>query len=140
MPICHLTTSLLGSLDPDAQAAKATEVFGLPKDQEPTEEQLGQVEGTLMAAALKPFHDPKLRDLLLNLKRSHEQVIDEITQDELLQAGYDAQARRGPGARSRTSKSSSSNTRTNLRPSRSSTAGRTGQGCDSGRSKTSPPP
>ena len=41
---------------------------------------------------MKPFHDPKLRDLLLNLKRSHEQVIDEITQDELLQAGYDAHA------------------------------------------------
>ena len=41
---------------------------------------------------MKPFHDPKLRDLLLNLKRSHEQVIDEITQDELLQAGFDAHA------------------------------------------------
>jgi type I restriction enzyme R subunit len=87
-----LTTSLLGSLDPDAQAQKAAEVFGLAMDQEPTEEQLDQVQETLMAAALKPFHNPKLRDLLLNLKRSHEQVIDEITQDELLQAGYDAHA------------------------------------------------
>ncbi len=87
-----LTTSLLGSLDPDAQAKKATEVFGLAKDQEATPEQLDQVQDTLLAAALKPFHDPKLRDLLLNLKRSHEQVIDEITQDELLQAGYDALA------------------------------------------------
>ena len=94
-----LTTSLLGSLDPDAQAKKAAEVFGLAKDQEPTQEQLDQVQGDMMAAALKPFHDPKLRDLLLNLKRSHEQVIDEITQDELLQAGFDA-ARPGesPGA------------------------------------------
>jgi len=87
-----LTTSLLGSLDPDAQANKAAETFGLVKDQEPTPEQLGQVEGILMATALKPFHDPKLRDLLLNLKRSHEQVIDEITQDHLLQAGFDANA------------------------------------------------
>ena len=87
-----LTTSLLGSLDPDAQAKKATEVFGLAKDQEATPEQLDQVQDTLLAAALKPFHDPKLRDLLLNLKRSHEQVIDEITQDELLQAGFDAHA------------------------------------------------
>jgi type I restriction enzyme R subunit len=87
-----LTTSLLGSLDPDAQAKKATEVFGLAKDQEATPEQLDQVQDTLLAAALKPFHDPKLRDLLVNLKRSHEQVIDEITQDELLQAGFDAHA------------------------------------------------
>ena len=87
-----LTTSLLGSLDPDAQAKKAAEVFGLAKDQEATPGQLDQVQDTLLAAALKPFHDPKLRDLLLNLKRSHEQVIDEITQDELLQAGFDAHA------------------------------------------------
>ena len=87
-----LTTSLLGSLDPDAQAKKAAEVFGLAKDQEATPGQLDQVQDSLLSAALKPFHDPKLRDLLLNLKRSHEQVIDEITQDELLQAGYDAHA------------------------------------------------
>jgi type I restriction enzyme R subunit len=87
-----LTASLLGSLDPDAQAKRAAEVFGLAKDQEPTQEQLDQVQGDMMREALKPLHDPKLRDLLLNLKRSHEQVIDEITQDELLQAGYDAHA------------------------------------------------
>ena len=40
-----LTTNLLGSLDPDAQTKRATEVFGLAKDQEPTEEQLDQVQG-----------------------------------------------------------------------------------------------
>jgi type I restriction enzyme R subunit len=92
MNLASLTTSLLASLDADAQAKKAAEIFGLPKDQEPTQEQLDQVQGDMMREALKPLHDPKLRDLLLNLKRSHEQVIDEITQDELLQAGYDAHA------------------------------------------------
>jgi type I restriction enzyme R subunit len=92
LSLAALTTNLLGSLDPDAQAKKAAEVFGLVKDQEPTQEQLNQVQGDLIRAALKPLHDPKLRDLLLNLRRSHEQVIDEITQDELLEAGYDAHA------------------------------------------------
>ena len=87
-----LTTNLLRSVDPDEQTALAQQVFGLTKDKEPTTEQLDQVQGTLMAAALKPLHDPNLRDLLLNLKRSHEQVIDEVSQDELLQAGYDAHA------------------------------------------------
>jgi type I restriction enzyme R subunit len=90
--LAALTTGLLGSLDPDAQAKKAAEVFGLGEDQQPTQEQLDQVQGDMMRDALKPLHDPKLRDLLLNLKRSHEQVIDEITQDELLQAGYDVHA------------------------------------------------
>jgi len=87
-----LAASLFGSLDADAQAARAREVFGLAPDREPTEAQLDQVQGDLMAAALKPLHDPKLRDLLINLKRSHEQVIDEVTQDELLQAGFDVGA------------------------------------------------
>ena len=90
--IPDLTARLLGSLDPDAQTKQAEDVFGLTKDQEPSEVQLDQVQAEMMAAALKPLHDPKLRDLILNLKRSHEQVIDEITQDELLQASYDPQA------------------------------------------------
>jgi len=87
-----LAAGLLGSLDADAQAGRAREAFGLAGDREPTEAQLEQVQGEMMAAALQPLHDPKLRDLLLNLKRSHEQVIDEVTQDELLQAGFDAGA------------------------------------------------
>ena len=35
----------------------------------------------------------KLRTLLVDLKRSHEQIIDDITIDELLAAGFDARAR-----------------------------------------------
>ena len=52
------------ALTPTRRRHRAAEVFGLPKDQEPTLEQLDQVQVTLMAEALKPFHDPKLRDLL----------------------------------------------------------------------------
>jgi hypothetical protein len=44
------------------------------------------------AAALKPFHDPKLREAILAAKRSLEQVIDEQTPDQLLRAGFDAEA------------------------------------------------
>jgi type I restriction enzyme R subunit len=45
-----------------------------------------------MATALKAFHDPKLRDAILAAKRSLEQVIDEQTPDQLLSAGFDAEA------------------------------------------------
>jgi type I restriction enzyme R subunit len=87
-----LTAGLLGSLDPDAQAQRAREVFRLPEDQEPTVEQVEQVQATMMAEALKPLHNPKLRDLIVTMKKSLEQVIDEVTQDELIQAGYDARS------------------------------------------------
>ena len=64
----------------------------LPEGEEPTEEQLDQVEQEQMTAALKPFHNPKLREAILAAKRSLEQVIDEQTPDELLTAGFDAEA------------------------------------------------
>lgn len=87
-----LTTGLLASLDPDAQAKQAKDQFGLPPDQEPTEAQIDQVQEEMIAKALKPLHNPKLRDLLMNLKRNHEQVIDEVTQDHLIEACFDAHA------------------------------------------------
>ena len=38
---------------------RAIQQFNLLPDQEPTEEQLDQVEQQAMQAALKPFHNPK---------------------------------------------------------------------------------
>lgn len=52
--LATLITSLLGSLDPDLQARKAAEVFGLPKDQEPTPEQLDKVRGDSMMSPSTP--------------------------------------------------------------------------------------
>ena len=65
---------------------------GCPRARSRPSEQLEQVQGEMMAEALKPFHDPKLRDLIVTMKKSLEQVIDEVTQDELLQAGFDARS------------------------------------------------
>lgn len=88
----ELSAVLLKSIDPDANTQLAVEKFKVPEGQEPTEEQVVQVEREQMAAALKPFHDPKLREAILAAKRSLEQVIDEQTPDQLLRAGFDAEA------------------------------------------------
>ncbi len=45
-----------------------------------------------MREALKPFYKPTLRKRILDIKQSFEQVLDEVTPDELLQAGFDKQA------------------------------------------------
>ncbi len=87
--LCH---DLLASMDPDQNAARATETYQLPAGQEPTEEQLEQVEQGTMREALKPFHNPKLRQTIIGIKQSLEQVIDETTKDELIRAEYDPQA------------------------------------------------
>ncbi len=92
-----LSNMLLKSLDADINTQLAIAKFQLPEGPngeppEPTVEQLDKIEQEQMAIALKPFHDPKLRNVILEAKRSLEQVIDEQSPDELLRAGFDAEA------------------------------------------------
>ncbi len=46
-----------------------------------------------IASAVKPLCDPALRNLLIDLKRKAEQIIDTVTQDSLLQADFSEAAR-----------------------------------------------
>jgi type I restriction enzyme R subunit len=48
---------------------------------------------TATQAAIKPFSNPKLRELIVTLKRQNEQVIDTVTQDQVLEAGFSEAAR-----------------------------------------------
>jgi len=84
----ELAATLLASIDPDATAAK----LNLPAGQEPTEQQIEQVERAAMTEALKPFLNPKLRNTILRVKAAAEQVFDEINRDTLLRSGFDAAA------------------------------------------------
>ena len=47
----------------------------------------------LMQAAVRPLCDPALRNLLIDLKKKAEQVIDTVTQDKLLEADFSEAAR-----------------------------------------------
>jgi len=88
----NLASDLLGSIEPDKLTALAMEKFSLPPDTEPTESQITAMEQQTMAAALKPFHNPKLRDAIMRVKTQNDQIIDEINQDSLVRAGFDAAA------------------------------------------------
>ncbi len=48
---------------------------------------------SLVTAAIKPFYDPKLRELILTLKQKNEQIIDNVTEDEVLEVGFSEAAR-----------------------------------------------
>lgn len=91
--LSDLAGDLLNSIDADVNTRRAKEDLGLAEDEEPNEEQLTKTERENMTEALKPFHNPKLREAILAAKASAEQIIDEITQDVLLRAGYDEQAK-----------------------------------------------
>jgi type I restriction enzyme, R subunit len=91
-PLAAVTGELFSSLDADTTVAEARKRFKVPDDAEPSEQQVQEVERERMAHALKPFHNPKLRQAILTVQASLEQLIDELTRDHLLKAGFDAAA------------------------------------------------
>ena len=91
--LAALSLNLLQSIDPDALAQQAAAKFNLPPEQEPTEDQLDVVEREAMERAVRPFFKPELRKYLVEIRTVSEQVIDEVTPDVLLRAGFDEQAR-----------------------------------------------
>jgi type I restriction enzyme R subunit len=84
-----LAADLFAAVSGDKITQHAIKKFGVA---EPTEKQLDEAETECAQAALKPFFDPKLRELVIAIKSSIEQVIDEITTDVLEVAQFDAAA------------------------------------------------
>ena len=86
----HIVTAL----DPDVQIQQARTDNNLPADAEPTEQQVKAAAKKLMKAAVEPLAaKPKLRQLLIEVKKSFEQIIDEVSKDELTFAGYSPEAK-----------------------------------------------
>lgn len=83
--------TLLDAFDPDVIAAHAG--VSLPEDGEPTPEQqalLGAAQRKLTNTAAAPFCRSEVRDYIENVRRNHEQIIDNVNLDTVLFAGYDA--------------------------------------------------
>ena len=71
--------ALLDAFDPDVIAAHAG--VSLPEEGEPTQEQqalLDAAQRELAASAAAPFHRPEVRDYIENVRRNHEQIIDNV--------------------------------------------------------------
>lgn len=79
---------LLNAFDEDVLTRKAQAEFGC---ETPGPEQYARVRKAAIAEAVKPFHDPNVRDFVENVRRSHEQIIDNVNIDSVVLAGFDAQ-------------------------------------------------
>ena len=85
---------IVDGLDPDRQVSEARRLFKVPVGDEPTEAQVRQAAETLLQQATAPIATkPELRRLLPDLKRELEQVIDEVSQDEVLVARASEEAK-----------------------------------------------
>ena len=90
VPIKDLTHRLLDAVDPDKKIEKAKELFSTD---EPDEKQIEQAGEVLVATACDPFDNPLLRNKLIELRQRSEQVIDTVSSDQLLSAGFDEAAK-----------------------------------------------
>lgn len=83
-----IAENLLNAFDDDVIAEKAK---ADTKTQEPSEEALKQAKKDLIAQAVAPFMSPDIRQLIEDIRRSHDQIIDNVNLDSVLFAGYDTQ-------------------------------------------------
>ena len=83
--LAAITGDIVAALDPDRQLDAARALSGTAV---PTDEHVRQAAMQLLQDAAKPLAgNPKLRNLIIAVKKSYEQIIDTISQDQLLEAG-----------------------------------------------------
>ncbi|MBD2667250.1 type I restriction endonuclease subunit R [Richelia sinica] len=88
--IQQITRDLIDAFDPDIQVKQAQQQFN---NLNPTEEEKRAAREILINQACQPFDNPQLRKLLTEIKGKNEQVLDNVSQDVVLQAGFDTTAR-----------------------------------------------
>ncbi len=79
-----LAAGLVQALDADVQEDAARAMFGLGAEAQPTEEQVKKAAAPLKRAAALPLMSaPALRGLIIDLRQKFEQIVDEVSTDEL---------------------------------------------------------
>jgi type I restriction enzyme R subunit len=86
----QIINNLLDAVDPDKHEAKAKEMF---KTEKLTEEQVLKGAEESIKIACTPFDNPNLRNLIIEIKRRSEQIIDTVSRDTVVFAGFDEQAK-----------------------------------------------
>lgn len=86
----ELINNLLDAIDIDRQIEQAKTIY---HTEEPTEEQIQAATDELKRECCAPFDEPELRNLIIDIKKRNEQVIDDISKDIVLLSGFDEQAK-----------------------------------------------
>jgi type I restriction enzyme R subunit len=83
--LMELNGDLVKALNPDNHIARAQQDFGV---NEPDAGQIKQSANRLISEAVKPLCNPQLRELLLEIKKKNEQIIDTVSPDTIIFAGF----------------------------------------------------
>ncbi len=77
---------LLNAFDGDVILEKAKSDTD---ENEPSNEQLEQAKAVLIKEAVAPFHKPETREFIENMRRCHDQIIDNVNLDTVLFSDFD---------------------------------------------------
>ena len=89
-PISAVAEDLLNAFDEDVAAARAG--VTLDPDREPSPEEqvkLDAAQEELIKEAEQPFNDPDNRDYIEDVRKKHDQIIDNVNIDSVTYAGWD---------------------------------------------------
>ncbi len=87
-----LTGDLVAALEPDRHIAAAQKDFSTS---EPDAKQIRQAAARILGEAAKPLCNPQLRELLFAIKKKNEQIIDTVSTDTVLFAGFSEEKAKG---------------------------------------------
>jgi type I restriction enzyme R subunit len=88
----ELTGDLVEALDPDNHLAHAQKTFGVT---EPDDKQMRQATAQVIGEAVKPLCNPEMRELLLEIKKKNEQIIDTVSTDTVIFSGFSEEKAKG---------------------------------------------
>lgn len=89
--VSNIVQNLLESFDADIIEQKAREEFIISDGDEVLPKQLSEAQEKIIDTATMPFYSPEVRDYLENVRKNHEQVIDNVNLDTLTFAGWGVQ-------------------------------------------------
>jgi len=88
-PVISIATNMLNAFDADVIDAAVREKYGenIPEDR--IAEYEAEVQKELATAATVPFNRPEVRDYIENVRKSHDQIIDNVNIDSVVFSGWD---------------------------------------------------
>jgi type I restriction enzyme R subunit len=87
--LSSLTTDLVNSINPDRHVEHAKQTY---KTENPNDEQIRKAATDIIQRAVKPLFSPDLRHQLIEFHKKVEQTIDHVSQDNVIEAGFSADA------------------------------------------------
>jgi type I restriction enzyme R subunit len=96
VPIKHTTISpvalaetLLNAFDEDKIRELASQKYSIDNPEDITDEQIKKISEAMAKEATKPFNNPNLRDHLLYVRTSHDQIMDTVNLDKIIFSDWD---------------------------------------------------